>query len=284
MEEAATEIVKDPPAACVGDVRYARRAGPGAIGSTTGACRQSFGNLRPELGRRFRHFLWKGLRIAINGEQFGPLIRSTSHRDASDLGRAPLRRGAPLRGPRRRPTHGRPAGCGSGSTELPVHEWHRLSNEEKRRIRRLEGRGRVDCARRPRGRLRLVLHGEQAPRELRRLVAVRDPVRSGPGRGLRHHAHKQQVRPQTHLIEALTPDLEADGTRAERPRAEGAPRRQGGRVLEAERVANERDHLLRPLPTNADPKAKALMRELEKNHPALRRESNGAAVCHRRRP
>jgi hypothetical protein len=42
------------------------------------------------------------------------------------------------------------------------------------------------------------------------------------------------------------------------------------RFFESERIANERDHLLRPLPRSVDPAAKALMRELEESHPALR--------------
>ena len=42
------------------------------------------------------------------------------------------------------------------------------------------------------------------------------------------------------------------------------------RFSEAERVANERDHLLKPLPSKADVRSKALTKELEKRHPALK--------------
>jgi hypothetical protein len=80
------------------------------------------------------------------------------------------------------------------------------------------------------------------------------------------------VRPQPHIIEALTPDLEATA-RALNGRARKAHLavKARERFSEAERIANERDHLLRPLPTNADAKAKALMKNLERSHPVLRR-------------
>ncbi|MCL2726378.1 MAG: hypothetical protein FWD69_18305, partial [Polyangiaceae bacterium] len=84
---------------------------------------------------------------------------------------------------------------------------------------------------------------------------------------------KQQARPQTHLLEALTPDLEATA-RALNGRARKAHLavKASARFSEAERIANDRDHLLRPLPRGADPTAKALMRELEASHPGLLKE------------
>jgi hypothetical protein len=83
---------------------------------------------------------------------------------------------------------------------------------------------------------------------------------------------KQQVRPQAHLIEALMPDLEATA-RVLNGRARKAhfAVKAGERFSEAERVASERDHLLRPLPAKVDPEANALMKVLEKSHPVLRR-------------
>ena len=73
---------------------------------------------------------------------------------------------------------------------------------------------------------------------------------------------KQQVRPQATLIEALTPDLEATARVLNgRARKAHLSVKAGERFSEAERIANERDHLLRPLPNYANPKAKALMKE-----------------------
>ena len=86
---------------------------------------------------------------------------------------------------------------------------------------------------------------------------------------------KQQVRPQATLIEALTPDLEATARVLNgRARKAHLSVKAGERFSEAERIANERDHLLRPLPNYANPKAKALMKDLERSHPALRRSSS----------
>ena len=89
---------------------------------------------------------------------------------------------------------------------------------------------------------------------------------------------KQQVRPQGDLIEALTPDIEATA-RALNNRARKAHLavKASERFSEAERVANERDHLLRPLPNKTDPKTKALMKDLEKRHPVLRPRSREKA-------
>jgi hypothetical protein len=87
---------------------------------------------------------------------------------------------------------------------------------------------------------------------------------------------KQQVRPQAHVLDALTPDLEATA-RALNSRARKAHLavKAGERFSEAERIASDRDHLLRPLPSKADPTAKALMKSLEKGHPQLRRRPDG---------
>src|SRR4029077_7001095 len=82
---------------------------------------------------------------------------------------------------------------------------------------------------------------------------------------------KQQVRPQAPLIEALTPDLEATARALNRRvRKAHFAVKAGERFSEAERVANERDHLLKPLPEKADVKSRALAKELEKRHPTLR--------------
>src|SRR5262249_28402580 len=92
---------------------------------------------------------------------------------------------------------------------------------------------------------------------------------------------KQQVRPQTHLVEALSADVEAMA-RALNGRAGKAyvAVKAGERFSEAELVANQRDHLLKPLPKNADTKAKALMKDLEKSHPVLRPGSNEKTSCY----
>jgi hypothetical protein len=85
---------------------------------------------------------------------------------------------------------------------------------------------------------------------------------------------KQQIRPRSHLIEAITPDLEATARALSgRVRKAHLEVRSGERFSEAERMADEREHLLRPLPKAVAPLAKTLMKDLKKTHPILRSRS-----------
>jgi hypothetical protein len=97
--------------------------------------------LEVELGRRFRHFVWDGLRITINGdnlEAFDPLYLSPQAEIS----------GAQLFGEEMRfevradPVDTRKTGwVRVRFTELPVHAWHKLSNDEKHRIGITKGAG-----------------------------------------------------------------------------------------------------------------------------------------------
>jgi hypothetical protein len=156
-------------------------------------------------------------------------------------------------------------------SELPVHEWHKLSNDEKRRIGVSKGAG-VSIVRGGRevdyGWFFMGTKHRENYDDWWRCEIQFDPILD-EGFGITHT--KQQARPQPHVIEALTPDLEATA-RALNSRARKAHLavKAGERFSEAERVATERDHLLRPLPKKADPKSKALARDLEKAHAILR--------------
>jgi hypothetical protein len=227
--------------------------------------------LEGELGRRFRHFLWKGLRIVINGDPITPFDPLYLHSGAEVSG-------AQLFGEEMRyevrADSADPRQTGwvrVRFSELPVHEWHKLSNDEKRRIGMSKGAG-VSIVRAGRevdyGWFFMGSKHRENYDDWWRCEVQFDPILD-EAFGITHT--KQQVRPQTHLIEALTPDLEATA-RALNGRARKAHLavKASERFSEAEIVANERDHLLRPLPANADPKAKALMKDLEKSHPVLR--------------
>jgi hypothetical protein len=226
--------------------------------------------LEVELGRRFRHFIWKGVRITINGdklEAFDPLYL---HPEAEISG-------AQLFGEEMRievradPTDSRKTGwVGVRFTELPVHAWHKLSNDEKRRLGISKGAG-VSIVRGGRevdyGWFFMGTKHRENYDDWWRCEIQFDPILD-EAFGITHT--KQQVRPQAHLLEVLAPDLEATA-RALNSRARKAHMavKASERFSEAERIANERDHLLRPLPRSADPAAKALMRELQQSHPTL---------------
>jgi len=274
VEVPAPEIVEAPPTAC-----------PGTSGTLVywSQCDRLDNRrvstivrkLEAELGRRFRHFIWKGLRITINGdtlEAFDPLYLNPKAEIS----------GAELFGEEMRfevrvePGDSRKTGwVRVRFTELPVHAWHKLSNDEKRRIGLSKGAG-VSVVRGGRevdyGWFFMGSKHRENYDDWWRCEIQFDPVLD-EAFGITHT--KQQARPQSHLLEALTPDLEATA-RALNGRARKAHLavKTSERFSEAERIANERDHLLRPLPRGADPKAKALMRELEESHPALRERAD----------
>jgi len=233
--------------------------------------------LEVELGRRFRHFIWRGLRITINGDTidaFDPLYLNPKAEIS----------GAKIFGEEMRfevradPLDPRKTGWVSVRfTELPVHAWHKLSNEDKRHMGLSKGAG-ISIVRGGRevdyGWFFMGSKHRENYDDWWRCEIQFDPILD-EAFGITHT--KQQTRPQAHLVEALSPDLEATA-RALNTRARKAhtAAKASERFSEAERIANERDHLLRPLPRSADPTARALMRELEASHPTLRDRAEGA--------
>jgi anti-sigma regulatory factor (Ser/Thr protein kinase) len=227
--------------------------------------------LEDELGQRFRHYIWQGLRLTINGDAldgFDPLyLNPKAQRSGAQTFGEEMRFEV-------RAAADDPKTTGwvrVRFTELPVHSWHKLSNEEKRRIGISKGAG-VSIVRGGRevdyGWFFMGSKHRENYDDWWRCEIQFDPVLD-EAFGITHT--KQQVRPQAHLWDALTPDLEATA-RALNNRARKAHLavKASERFSEAERIANERDHLLRPLPRAANPTAKALMRELEEVHPTLR--------------
>src|SRR4030095_6169325 len=222
--------------------------------------------------------LWKGLRITINGDAITPFDPLYLHPDAEVSGAHIF--GEELRYEvRADATDSRRTGwVRIRFAELPVHEWHKLSNDEKRRIGISKGAG-VSIVRAGReGDYGWCFMGSKHRENYDdwwRCEIQFDSVLD-EAFGITHT--KQQVRPQAHLIEALTPDLEATA-RALSGRAGKAHLavKAGERFSEAERVANERDPLLKPLPTNPNPKSRAFMKDLEKSHPLLRRNGESSS-------
>jgi hypothetical protein len=230
--------------------------------------------LEAELARRFRHYLWKKLRISINGDPLRPFDPLYLHADTKVSS-------ARLFGEELeyeiRVDASDPTSTGwvrVRFSELPVHEWHKLSNEEKRRIGISKGAG-VSIVRNGRevdyGWFFMGTKHRENYDDWWRCEIQFEP-KLDEAFGITHT--KQQVRPQAHLIEALTPDLEATA-RALNGRARKAhvAVKAGERFSEAERIANERDHLLPPLPNKPKSSGKSLMKELQRAHAALR---NGA--------
>ena len=226
--------------------------------------------LHAELARRFRHFLWSGLHIDINGENVVPFDPLFVSQRAQVCGASPF--GEPLvyevcAHPATPSITGR---VEVRFSELPVDAWYSLPNEAKRRRGITKGAG-ISIVRAGRevdfGWFFMGSKHRENYDDWWRCEIQFDPALD-EAFGITHT--KQQIRPQVHLIEALTPDLEATA-RALNARARKAHLVAKARdaFSEAESVAAARDHLLRPLPAKAPAAPLALMRELRKAFPSL---------------
>ncbi len=227
--------------------------------------------LLPELGRRFRHFLWKGLRITINNDSVTPVDPLYLHSNS-------VVAGARLFGEELRYEVCADASNSKATgvvrvrfSELPVHEWHKLSNEEKRRIGVSNGAG-VSIVRAGRevdyGWFFMGNKRRENYDDWWRCEIQFEPILD-EAFGITHT--KQQIRPQPHLLEALATDLEAVA-RALNNRARKAhfAIKAGERFSEAERVASDAEKLLRPLRRCASVKNKSLFNQVQQMHPTLR--------------
>jgi Histidine kinase-, DNA gyrase B-, and HSP90-like ATPase len=226
--------------------------------------------LHIDLARRFRHFLWKGLRVDINGEKVAAYDPLFVHQSAQVSGARLF--GDPLV----YEVCANPANPGITGrvevrfSELPVESWYCLSNEEKRRRGVSKGSG-ISIVRAGRevdfGWFFMGSKHRENYDDWWRCEIQFDPVLD-EAFGITHT--KQQVRPQVHLLESLSSDLEATA-RALNARARKAHLAAKTRNVfsEAENVASARDHLLRPLPARVPAQARAVMRELKKSFPSL---------------
>ncbi len=231
--------------------------------------------LTEELGRRFRHFVWSGVRVLINGKAIRGIDPLYLHPESEVTG-AQLFGDETVYEVRVAPESDAVGLVRVRFSELPVYEWHKLSNEEKRRIGLAKGAG-VSIVRGGRevdyGWFFMGTKRRENYDDWWRCEVRFDPILD-EAFGITHT--KQQVRPQAHLVEALTPDVEQIA-RALNSRARRAHLavKSGERFSEAERVAAERDHMLSPLPKSTLPGARSLMTELKKRHPALKKPKDG---------
>lgn len=225
------------------------------------------------LGRIFRCYLWKGVRIIVNdvdveaadplylheqsclkgGRQFGDTreleIRSDPTNPKSTAGKVTIT-----------------------FSELPVDKWHSLSNEEKRRLGVLDGAG-ISVVRAGRevdygwffmGRKRRQNYDDWWRAEVRF-----DPVLD-EAFGITHT--KQQIRPQEYLLGVLQQEIE-ETAKALNGRVRRAHLQLKASVQSAtvENVAAQRDKQLHPLPNIRSNKAQSdALRDLAKRHAFLK--------------
>lgn len=230
--------------------------------------------LTESLGRIFRHFLWAGVEVRINGSLVTPIDPLYVRRPSVTQGGRAF--GDDLVYQIKSPAaNGTPPQVGTVTvrfSELPVHEWHGLSNEEKRARGILNGAG-VSIVRAGReidyGWFFMGHKRRENYDDWWRCEVCFEPVLD-EAFGITHT--KQQIRPREYLLEILTPDFEnmaralnarVRQTHLDIKAAEG--------VEETERVATERGRRLTPLPSvKPSPDQGVLLRQLMKRYPALR--------------
>ena len=205
------------------------------------------------LGQTFRYFIWKGTRLTINGvavKAFDPLFM---RRDSLFHGAALFQE--PLTIEVYKDPSNSKLGTGQVSikfSELPVAEWHELSNEEKRRLGISNGAG-VSIVRGAReidfgwffmGGKRRENYDDWWRCEIRF-----DPVLD-EAFGITHT--KQQVRPREHLTEALQNHVEAAAKALNaRIRQAHVQVKAGKAAAGAEAIAESRDTRLKPIPRHS---------------------------------
>jgi hypothetical protein len=95
------------------------------------------------LGRIFRYFLWDGVEITVNGTTVEPIDPLYLHPHSARRGGTPF--GKPFEYTvEARSDNGTAANTGKVTvtfSELPVHDWHDLPNEEKPRLGIVNGAG-----------------------------------------------------------------------------------------------------------------------------------------------
>lgn len=227
--------------------------------------------LLAELGRQFRYFLVNGVTITINGDRLDPIDPLFLNHDAKFNGAMVF--GEPIEYEVRAEANGNAGMIGRVRitfSELPVHDWHRLSNDDKRRIGISNGAG-VSVVRAGRevdyGWFFLGSKRRENYDDWWRCEIQFDPVLD-EAFGITHT--KQQVRPKAYLIETLAPDIEA-AARALNGRARKAhmAAKAAERFSESEKLATERGKLLEPLPPGSRSRDQKIFDQLKKQNRGL---------------
>lgn len=220
--------------------------------------------LQLSLGRRFRHFIWAGVTITVNGDKVQPIDPLFIHPHAMFNGATEytsFEREIVV-------NPGDPSMTGIVRvrfSELPVADWSRLSNHEKREMGIAKGAG-VSIVRGGRevdyGWFFLGGKRRENYDDWWRCEIQFEPVLD-EAFGITHT--KQQVRPRPHLIEALANDMESTA-RALNSRARKAHLsvKVAERFSSSEDRATEKDSLLTPLSVKPRPRDKSVLEALKK--------------------
>jgi len=201
------------------------------------------------LGRQFRHFLWNGVSIKVNGDAVQPIDPLFLHPAAMYSGATQFAEDMVYEVAANPDDPSITGIVKVRFSELPVDDWSKLSNEEKRARRIAKGAG-VSIVRAGRevdyGWFFLGGKRRENYDDWWRCEIRFDPILD-EAFGITHT--KQQIRPRLHLIEALSADLEVMA-RALNSRARKAHlnAKVAERFTRSEYRASEKDEMLVPLP------------------------------------
>lgn len=217
------------------------------------------------LGRRFRYFLWGGASIVVNGDVVKPIDPLFLDPDALFTGATQFAEESvyEIAANPEDPTN--TGFVTVRFSELPVAEWSKLSNKEKRARGIAKGAG-VSVVRGGRevdyGWFFLGGKRRENYDDWWRCEILFDPILD-EAFGITHT--KQQIRPRPHVIEALSADMEATA-RALNSRARKAHlnAKMSARFTASEERANEKDKTLAPLPPRPRSRDKKVLGALGK--------------------
>lgn len=234
-----------------------------------------------DLGRQFRYYLTDQVEITVNGDRVEPIDPLYLNLAARHTGATPF--GEPIEYEvEAAEPNGNAAPVGRVRitfSELPVADWHKLSNDEKRRLGISKGSG-VSMVRGDRevdyGWFFLGGKRRENYDDWWRCEIQFDPILD-EAFGITHT--KQQIRPKAYLLEALTPDVEAVARALNvRVRKAHLAARAGERFTESEKLATEREKLLHPLPLGSRGRDQSVIARLRERHPEFRKSASTNTV------
>lgn len=232
------------------------------------------------LGRRFRHYIFNGLIVTVNGDAIHAIDPLYINEKAPITGASLF--GEPFEVEVWPDPNDRSQGPGKVRimfSELPVQQWHSLPNKDKRRMGIAKGAG-VSIVRAGRevdyGWFFLGNKRRENYDDWWRCEIQFDPILD-EAFGITHT--KQQVRPAGHLLDALSPDIEA-AARALNSRARKAhlAAKTALSYSSAESRAAKKEPTLSPLPPAEHRGDSALLKSIIKSHPHLRTQSDSKST------
>ena len=227
------------------------------------------------LGRRFRYFLWRGVSITVNGDLVEPIDPLFLNPQAMYTGATQFSEETVYEVTANADDPSVTGFVRVRFSELPVVEWSKLSNQEKRARGIAKGAG-VSIIRGGRevdyGWFFLGGKRRENYDDWWRCEIQFDPVLD-EAFGITHT--KQQIRPRPHLIEALNADMESTARALNsRVRRAHLSVKTAERFTVSEELANKRDNMLTPLPQRLRPRDRQVLGAIGgKLGPSLKRDS-----------